>query len=355
MNPGFRTKYSAIIDWLLDKGGPIIRYRTTVELLGCTQGVEYDRRVKDLVESPLAKRWLENLVDACTHASWDNAFENAMGKLIDMGFRAGMPAPDARIVPFLRYAETLRQYKGMHATLEIAIVLGGLVRAGYDTKSLRELLQWRLNMLHEATKDRNYDIYASEEDSERIPHSYRGKQLVRPEFYEPDGLRLPYVHDLLALSRAGALLSSREQRSIDDILGYIFDVRYQSLKRGYGCLIRMDRGRPRCNAIGWSAHLPGFSGFRNGANYPDLVFWIDLLSHFRAARQHRWFREALDHLNSFRTPRNTWCFPAGYLNERQGYYVLGAHMRLDSQATLEQVSTLRMLCVLNRCETTGRS
>jgi len=46
-----------------------------------------------------------------------------MGKLIDMGFRAGMPALDARTVPFLKYAETLRQYKGIHATLEIATFL----------------------------------------------------------------------------------------------------------------------------------------------------------------------------------------------------------------------------------------
>jgi hypothetical protein len=107
----------------------------------------------------------------------------------------------------------------------------------------------------------------------------------------------------------------------------------------------MDHGKPHCNAIGWSVHLPGFRGFERGASYPDLVLLVGLMAHFRPARRHPWFRAALNHLDSFRTDRDTWSFPRSYLQERTGYYVIGAHMRLDPNTSLGLNSTFRMLCI----------
>jgi len=332
----------------MERGGAIARYRTAIELLNRTRGPEHDNLFHALMSSPIVQRWLANVVHGNVHASCDNAFENAMGKLIDMGLRAGMSALDMRVEPFLATIAEWQEAQHVHATLMAAIILGGLVRAGYDTPGLRVLLHWRLDMLCDAVKDGNYDIYASNAGDARIPHGYRRMPLVKSEFCEPYGLRLPYVHDLLALSHADALLTPPGRKKVRMIVAYVLDPRYQALHRGYGCLIRMSNGKPHCNAIGWSAHLPGYQGFAKNAAFPDLLFWVELMSHFKEARQHPWFRNALDHLDAFRTPRDTWLLPASYLQERTGYYVLGAHMRLDPKISREHQSTLRMLCLKHR-------
>jgi hypothetical protein len=81
---------------------------------------------------------------------------------------------------------------------------------------------------------------------------------------------------------------------------------------------------------------------------------VELMAHFPAARASAWFRNCQEHLEGFRTERRTYCFPANYLVEREGYYVSGSHMGLGesprNQAVREKESTFRMLRIkrLNR-------
>jgi len=83
---------SALTEWLLENAGPVIRYRTATELLNDPTRIHLDRLRKDLLESPLVRRWLDRLVPGGIHSSQNTAFENPMNKLVDLGLI------DARVI-----------------------------------------------------------------------------------------------------------------------------------------------------------------------------------------------------------------------------------------------------------------
>jgi hypothetical protein len=78
-----------LLAWLLEHGGPVVRYRTAAELLDDPGRVDLDRMRHDLLESPLIKRWLQRLVPGRVHSSRNTAFENAIHKLANLGLKAG--------------------------------------------------------------------------------------------------------------------------------------------------------------------------------------------------------------------------------------------------------------------------
>ena len=72
---------------------------------------------------------------------------------------------------------------------------------------------------------------------------------------------------------------------------------------------------------------------------------INLLINFKAARQHPWFKESMNYLESYRTEKGTYTFPAGYLEEKtNGYWVIGVRMGLEEKRrrNLEAESTFWM-------------
>jgi hypothetical protein len=76
------------------------------------------------------------------------------------------------------------------------------------------------------------------------------------------------------------------------------------------------------------------------------------MSHFRPAVQSGWFKKCLNHLEEFRTPSGTYCFPSNYLiDKKDGFYVLGGMMGLEDKRTkksLELESTFWMLLIKKR-------
>ncbi len=49
------------------------------------------------------------------------------------------------------------------------------------------------------------------------------------------------------------------------------------------------------------------------------------LARFSLMRNCTWLRQALEHLESFRTPSGTYRFPKCYLQEKEGYYLYAGH------------------------------
>ena len=79
-----------------------------------------------------------------------------------------------------------------------------------------------------------------------------------------------------------------------------------------------------------------------------MVQRVELMAHFPSARRHHWFRDCIEHLDSFRTEDGTWLLPRHYLKEeRVRYWVTGAHMGLEesrrSSRAIELESTFRLL------------
>jgi hypothetical protein len=339
-----------LTDWLLENGGPVVRYRTGTELLQDPTGIDMGRLSHNLLESPHVRLWLERLTPGRIHNSKNTDFENAMGKLLEFGLRAGMAPFDERTLHFRRWLATeAPRHKGMHSLLSKAIVAAGLARAGYSDAALRDFINQRLDDLYQTARKGTYDIYADPEAYSDVPKARQGQPIVKPEFYPQGELMLPSIHDMYAVTNFPSdMQDAAAKQRISTVVRYILHPEYQALPDGYGLL---RAGRRRYYAIGWKVTLPGYKGF----DFSDwdaglLVQRIELMAHFPAAGKHPWLKNCMEHLESFRTPRGTYLFPRRYLREkREGYWVSGAHMGLEenrrSSRALEIESTFRMLTI----------
>jgi len=196
----------------------------------------------------------------------------------------------------------------------------------------------------------DYDIYIDQDAFGDFPSAFRKRPLVNPEFYD----RLPSIWDIYALAHwPEALANDENVHKIDAIIAYILHPDYQALEEGYGV---MRAGARRYYSIGWSIHLPGYDGleFNRSIHESMLVQRLELMAHFRVARQSQWFQDCMQHLEGFQTDQGTYRLPGRYLREgASGYWVTGAYMRLEenrrARRSLELDSTFRMLKLESLC------
>ena len=159
------VKRNELIHWLLEEGGPSIRYRTAREL---AQGETWKGQETILIESPLVCRWLENLRPELgfnqLHGAAPRTFESAMGKLTQLGCRAGMPEFDRRTQIFRAWFQEVdkRQQDENFSWIPFLKMLAApfLARAGYHHEpSLRKFAADRLRVLYQFTRRGRFDLY----------------------------------------------------------------------------------------------------------------------------------------------------------------------------------------------------
>ena len=341
-----------LIEWLLVNGGPIVRYRTARELCGDLPAIELDRLERELLAVPRAQQELARLelgdlapalehltppglarLSKLVHGSQPGALENVLGRLNELGLRAGMPDLDRRMAPLSRIFQCPEQtgtpWDIFWLRLIKSIFAWGLLRAGYRPDSaMQDYLCGHIETLHKIARDHLYDLYASGDALKGLPRAWAGKPILKPEIMA--AYHLPLIHDLYVLAHLPAWMVDDDiGGKIDELIGYVIDPRFQSLRRGYG--YAWIKERHACYAWGWSPHLVGFHDLNWQEPDPtgSLVQQMELMARFRAARESRWFQAALRYLEFFRTGEGAYCFPPHLLRDQPtGYYVSGACMGL---------------------------
>jgi len=334
-----------VVGWLLENGGPTIRYRAATELLDDPTSVDLGALTAALLESPLVNGWLERLIPETgtnqLHSSKPTAYENAMGKLTLLGCRSGMPAFEERVRPFRDWlAQTMEDARGWSWMPFHRMIVGGfLTVAGYHSdRAVMQQMAHRLDVLYQFTRQKNYDIYVDRSVYSGIPAGFLDKPLVDPAFYPGGEEHFPSIYDIHALAHFPGDGITRQK--IDTVIDYVLHPDYQAFPEGYGI---MRAGKRKYYAIGWSVHLPGYFGFDDLSDWDarQLVQRVVLMAHFPTAKAHRWFRESLAHLGTYRTERGTCVFPRSYLREdRSGYWVTGAYMGLEEDRRLKRALEL---------------
>lgn len=345
--------------WLFENGGPVIRYRTATELMPSSEKLDISRLTNDLLRSPQVQKWLKNLVSPRflskespgwnihvlksslmdVHGPKPTLLTTALGKLTDFGLKKGMPELDRRTLPYRNWLEDRGAISTGFDYYTQQMAAAFLSRAGYNSEpTVGKILKHRLNTIYEFVRKGNYDIY--------VPGKFiRKHALIRPEV-APDGIvKLPLIFDIIGwatyLSESG---TKQDWAKADVIINYIFNNKYQKFPYGYGLV---EVGDKRDFGVGWSVHLPRFGlPDQRGVNQ-SVVQMVNLLMCFKSARQHRWFKESIKHLEEFRTVKGTYLFPKKYLEERpEGYWVSGYHMGLGeiprTRRVLEMESTFWM-------------
>jgi len=342
-----------LVPWLMEHGGPAIRWRTATEVAPNPEAYDLDALRADLLASGLASTWLDRLMPPDIHSSKDTAFENAAAKLLDLGLRAGMPPLDERMAPFREMMAGTQPFETFD-DLDRSIVAWGVIRAGYDDEPTRVFCLQRLADLARTCRERSpQDIYVDRAGFLGIPAAFRRHRLVDPDLVAHGWVALPTIHDMMWMAYLPAeALDGGARDQVERVLAWVLDPEYQALPRGYGI---MRSGPRRYHAIGWRADLPGYTGLDGDSFQPDaLVLRLEPMARFPVARQHRWLRDALAHLNGFRTDTGTWRLPPEYLREQPNRYgVLGAHMGLSegrrTAAVREVEATFRMLRLHRVC------
>lgn len=323
---------SPLIEWLLENGGPIIRYRTATELLKDNSPVDVERLHSDLLRCPEVQRWMRNLGKGPVHSSKDTAAENAMAKLLEYGLAAGVRSFDEKMLPYCDCGQGGRYHRSA------LYLVPFLIRAGYWRETaVSEWFMRRLQALHRTAKRREFKVHLDDSQKEGLPKAWIGKPIYRHEFSPAgDEHPLPTCYDFYAMAHFPKR-DKKVRQTVEEIADYLSDPRFQAIPGGY----IWDRSRRRCHAAG-RVYLACLNPER-------LVLFLELASSFAASRKAGWFRKAVRELERFRTPTGTYRFPREYLKERPNGYCLyaGAHMGLGenrrSKRALETESTFRML------------
>jgi hypothetical protein len=340
-----------LITWLLANGGPAIRYRTARELLG-KSAAEISDLADELLQSPLATMWLDRLEPSRDlnqlHSSKVTAYENVMGKLTQLGCHSGMSLFDEKTRPFRDWLRIEKDSTEFGWTPFMRMVVGSfLCAAGYHQEpSIQVYFQHRLETLWRFTKEKDFDIYTDRAQYPDIPKGFHDKPLVKPELYAGGEEKFPTIYDMYAMAHYPINIQKETVcQKIDAVIEYILHPKYQAFPVGYG-LMRAEKRK--YYAIGWSVHLPRYPAAEQKINENLLIQRLVLMSNYRAARRHPWFRENIDWLENYRTDQGTYMFPRAYLQERpSGYWVTSAYMGLEEnrrmKTAIELESTFWML------------
>ncbi len=360
------------VEWLLREGGPVIRYRTAVELAGETGPAAHDRLAQAVLQSEKTQ-WLLQQMDRFgpithvdirvlngLHGMKPTCLENVVPRLLERGLRAGVAAFDAKMGRFRQYVDNplvraviddpeRATVEGGRAVFVAIVMASYFVRAGYQFGEILRFVEHRIGLLARLAQERVYNVHLTEAELGELPKQWAGKPIIRPEMEPTTGTRpLPLVHDLFAFAclRPGHL-SEEARRKLASIVAYVLDERYASLPWGYGYL--WSKQNRTCYGCGWSLDLPDLDS-ADRRQQCRVVQRMELLARLPDGPASAWFQKGLRLLESFRTDRGTYRFPPAYLPEQKdGYYIGGAYMGLEdgrrNATALELESTFRMLAL----------
>ena len=334
--------------WLVDNAGPVIRYRTLVEILG-EQDVWYvNNALESLYESKLVQKWLDNLLPRLGfhqfHSSSEFAFENAMGRLVQLGLSAGLQKFDKKTLPFRvwlseRIQDQTQEGVGPWDGFSELLLASFLAYAGYDeTDPVRIVVQERLEVAHWFVNNIDYDsFYVS---------GSRKEGLVDPLYYDGGSQRLPYVHDIRGFASSRWIFKDAKHRNIAErVVEEILGPAYQGLRSNYGY---MKYGKSYYS-IGRIAKVPNYSEPpANDREMARLLLDLEMLAPFKTARECDWFQRSMDLLETQVTEDGHYRFPRSWLPESSsGYWVGGLYNALEDnrrkQAAIDYESTFRVL------------
>jgi hypothetical protein len=340
-----------LVVWLLQNGGPSIRYRAAAELLDDDRRVDLDRLAAELCDSPLVQEQLEQrfpiLGTFDPYRTRSSRYEDAVDRLVQLGCRRGMEPFERVMQPFHAWLE--RELENLSVPIYYRTLVGAfLAMAGFhQDRSVRDLLARRLAVLYAFVSHDGDDEGPGESDGAAIPEllcdGLAGLGL---------GVRLPTIHDLRALAHLPARWYGDVRGArVDAVIEHVLCPEYQSSLDGN--MIVSARGR-LYPALGWNAYLPGYHSLElDDLEACYFVRRLALMARFAVARSHRWFRESVAHLETFRTERGTYLLPRRYLRQRRrGHGATGAYVGLEKnrrlKRTIELESTFWVLLIKKR-------
>ena len=338
--------------WLLRNGNPVIRFRTLVDMLHEEDVGEVSEALEDLLKEEEVRLWLERLIPEFdlnqVHSSRETAFENVMGKLVQLGMRAGLQPFDNKTLPHRVWLTENNEIEPIepHFVFKKSVLASFLSYAGYgSTKPVRDHLFSRLTAMNQFAINPSFEtVFVDKSEFSGIPKTAQEHDLVNPELYLNQNFRLPWIYDIRGLAFCQNILENPTLKErCERVVSLILTEEYQNLPRSYG----IAKYGERYYVLGWAVNLPGYKdGFENLTS-GELLLTLEMMGSFSTARNSEWFQNAMEYLERFRTDTGTYLFPRELLTDKKdGYWIGGLRMGLESnrttQSSLEIESTFWM-------------
>lgn len=337
------------IDFLINNGGPVIKYRTITELQKSSDRQLLESAKNELLELKETKQRLlhlqskEKLHDFNgAHGSTIHHLENSLPMLLDFGIKKGIEPFDELVEPILeRLKKPFFSKDHVFTKFIDIIIIPFLYKAGFRDKWVVDFMYNRLETLYNFTVQKSYDIYDENTLYKGIPKPFRNRKIIKPSLYPHGNFKFPLIHDFYGIAEISKEADDETHKKIDTIIEYILDPKYYTLFDGYGILVNGKRGYL---AMGWDAKLP----LETNVIPSSLVLHrLELMAHFKNAANHEWFYDNIRRLENFRTNKGTYILPKETLQEKQGCWVKARHMGLGEnrrkKLALELESTFRVM------------
>ncbi|MFW9787835.1 MAG: hypothetical protein ACFFE2_09800 [Candidatus Thorarchaeota archaeon] len=344
--------------WLLDNAGPVIRFRTLVDIFHEQDVGTVSRALEEMSTSPVVMKWL-NLIEHSLafndiHSGRQNAFENVIAKLVQLGWRAGLQPFDNKTLFFRVWLSENIEKEPIkpHEVFKRTLIASVLARAGYQTvDAVQKQVLSRLKTVHQFAKDPDFsNIFVDKSEYKGIPKGLDSHDLVNPELYQHQQFTLPWIHDIYAFSHLDVVLKVDHNRNqAEEVLETILTPEYQELPWSYG----IAKYGKRYYVLGWAAHLPGYFKPPKGRLFAEMLLVLEALAPFSCVRGSIWFKDSMKYLEEFRTAEGIYSFPRTWLPEKQkGYWIGGEYMGFDERKgrknAIEVESTFRVLSISKR-------
>jgi hypothetical protein len=187
-----------------------------------------------------------------------------------------------------------------------------------------------LDEMYNFTKMKNYDIYITEKEVEKlkgIPKIWVNRKFINPEITQEHGFLYPLIYDIVGLHKLYGLNDSTVNKKINEVIKYISTDDFNSkIENGYGILINPNKVY---HSMGWDPKYPGWfdvKKYMENGYVPGLLFFALHISNYPVAVKTKWFNNLLKYLDKYKTENDTYIFPKEWLQEKTGYAVCGSHM-----------------------------
>ena len=321
---------NAALQFLLDNGGPVIRYRTLKELCDNADSGQMEEALQAVLAFPETQKRLERLQKQDLHnihGATADCFENSLAMISDFGLSAANfdLAASIHVRDVIELYESLvhADRKNRHYQLTIYPFL---LRLGFRDQELLNFIHERIEWISSFTREMDFAIYDDPAKHQGMPKNYRDRPVIRDGLYVDYDFKLPLIYDVIGMTAIYGESDECTRIKIDGILRYILTDAYHTFVVHYG----IAKANGRYFAMGWDCLLPYFSEKANFIQSKSLyVQRLSLFSVFPAVRSSAWFKNGVeDLLTNFHTSRDTYLFPKDYVCESDKNWCLGSHMGL---------------------------
>jgi hypothetical protein len=354
-------------NWLIEEGGPAVQLRIHAAQPGNIAKECCESAVSELLAMEEVSALL-SLLDGCNtnmqdkktlehfiHSYRETCIDHFFPQLMDMGFRAGIPAFDEKMQP-LRELFAYLLVRDEDFCFHYRIMLHRFfLMAGYAYSEVTASMQHRLDAIYNPAKERIFEIYRDGSVMPKKPKQWTDVGIVKEEldpFSQSAQKPLPTIYDISALAYFQD--SKPENRAkIDAIIKYILDPGFQKIREGYGLL--WDKEKRIYRACGWSPTLPLCEDKEPSPYFTRTVLDVmSILSKFGAAHKARWIEQCVNHVERYRTQRGTYLFPKEYFGRKyvKKAFINKSNMALkhaEQDKILREVVSTLVIAEIKKC------